>query len=127
MNTRRRNIYRLKPEEILVNSVLYCFVAFPQGIIVIEVTSDLVSQKMADKIIEISEEMKGKYQTRVQPMLLTNIVESKTALDARSINLINQKKIFILTREDIIRIFKDLYYNRSATTGDYWRQFSKFI
>jgi len=96
----------------------------PQGAMAIECTSDLVSQQMIDKICTVSEELEGELTIRIRPVILTNYVRSMSDLDVNTLNLMMSGKINIVTRQDIVRIFEKLVYERKLVTAEYWELFT---
>jgi len=95
----------------------------PQVIFVIECTSDLISKSMADKLINVADDLKHSIGKYVTPVIFTNQVSSHGELDFEIRSIVATNRLFICTRQEIQRLFGRVSAKRSATTADFSRSF----
>lgn len=94
----------------------------PQGIFAIECTSDLISKSMIDKLIDVTDGLKGSTGKYVKPVIFTNQMNSGD-LDPAMKSMVTTDKLFICARDEILRLFDRLSSERSARTA----AFSRFL
>jgi len=94
----------------------------PQGVLIVECTSDRISKVMAEKIYSTASEIQKQLKVRAIPLIFTNQINSNE-LDANVQDFCRRSRVLIVTRDRISTIIEIALEQRPARTFLFWQFF----